>query len=116
MTDQALRFGNPMTDDGRLIAKHKSLDSMIGGVDDMELADAVLANRPGVLKLSRFAPGRTPNAKRLSVEIELLNPMITVLTHKDMTFAVENKVVRIAQATRRRSGLSKRLDEYGTVS
>ena len=48
---------------GRLLRKHKSLDSMVGRVDDMELANAVLANRPGMLKLSRFAPGRTPNAQ-----------------------------------------------------
>jgi len=81
----------------------------------VELADAVLANRPGMLKLPRLAPRRTPNSQRLPIEIKLLNAMITVLANKDMTFAVEHKVVRITQATSCRSGLPKRLDEHGTL-
>lgn len=37
--------------------KHKSLDAMIGGVDDMEIAGAVATNGPRVVELARFAAG-----------------------------------------------------------
>ena len=69
---------------------------MVGSVNDMKLIGTISTERPGVVKLPRFATSRAPNADRLAIEGELLNSVIAVFANKDVPLAVEDQVVGIA--------------------
>ena len=83
-----------------------SLHAMIVSVQHVDSTTAILYDRPRIVELARLSADVSPQTHQSTFEGEFLHAMVTKFTDVNVSFAVEDQVVRVSQLPRVRSLLA----------
>ena len=74
-----------------------SLNSMVHGIEYMDMVEAILESRPGLVKLTHFASGSSILGDWTTFATELLDAMISEFADEQVAIAIETDSIRVVE-------------------